>query len=137
MPIQFAHEFDVPPEAIDINRHVNNVEYVRWMQDIAVAHFDSVGGRAVTSAAGTLWVARSHTIEYLKPAVLGDRLRVVTWVEGFRRVSSVRKYEFIRGADGVVVARGQTEWVYVDSETGRPRSIPADLQALFVESTPT
>ena len=31
---------------------INNVEYVRWMQEAAVRHFDSVGGNRLMSAAG-------------------------------------------------------------------------------------
>ena len=79
------HECDVPPTAIDANGHVNNIEFVRWMQDAAVAHSDAVGCTAATMAAGATWVVRSHHIEYRRPAFAGDRIRVVTWVENNRR----------------------------------------------------
>jgi acyl-CoA thioester hydrolase len=125
------YEFDVPPEAIDENGHVNNVEYVRWMQDAAVRHFSSLGGNARMDAAGATWVVRSHRVEYLRPAMAGERVRVRTWVEDFRRVMSMRKYEFTRSGDGTVLARGETEWVFVDAATGRPKSIPDEIQTLF------
>jgi acyl-CoA thioester hydrolase len=125
------YEFDVPASAIDDNGHVNNVEYVRWMQDAAVRHFESVGGNPIMDAAGATWVVRSHHVEYLRPALRGERIRVRTWVQDFRRVMSLRKYEFSRAGDGTVLAKGETEWVFVDAKTGRPKSIPAELQALF------
>ena len=77
------------------------------------------------------WVVRSHRIEYLRPAFAGDRVAVVTWVADFRRAFSMRKYEFVRPVDNLVLARGETDWVYVDAGTGRPRSIPASVRALF------
>lgn len=133
MTTAYEHEFDVPADAIDENGHVNNVEYVRWMQDAGVRHFTSVGGNAVMQAAGAIWVARSHHVEYLRPALSGERIRVRTWVQDLRRVKSTRKYEFIRPTDGKLLARGETEWVFVDAKTGRPRSIPPEIQSLFEE----
>jgi acyl-CoA thioester hydrolase len=127
----YEYDFDVPASAIDDNGHVNNVEYVRWMQDAAVRHFDAAGGTPLLQSTGAMWVVRSHRIEYLRPAFPGDRLRVRTWVEDFRRVLSLRKYEFTRPADGTVLAKGETEWVFIDAATGRPKSIPPELQALF------
>ncbi len=125
------YEFDVPPDAIDANGHVNNVEYVRWMQEAAVRHFESAGGNALMAAARASWVVRSHHVEYLRPAMRGERIRVRTWVEDFRRVMSRRRYEFVRAADGTTLARGETEWVFVDAATGRPKSIPEEIQRLF------
>ncbi len=131
MPSVFEHELDVPTTAIDDNGHVNNVVYVQWMQDVAIAHFESVGGSAIMRASNATWVARSHYVEYLRPAMAGDRVKIRTWVENFRRVMSLRKYEFVRVGDAIVLAKGQTEWVFVDVATGRPKSVPEEIVALF------
>lgn len=132
-----VYEIEVTAVSIDIQGHVNNVEYVRWMQDAATAHSDAVGCTAATRQHGSAWVARSHRIEYLRPAFEGDCLEVRTWVSDIhRRVASLRSYEFVRRGDGVLVARGETEWVYVDSATGRPRSIPEHIRALFPREPP-
>ncbi|HSU68821.1 MAG TPA: acyl-CoA thioesterase [Tepidisphaeraceae bacterium] len=125
------HPIEVPANAIDANGHVNNVEFVRWMQEAAVAHADAVGCTAATLAAGATWVVRSHRIEYLKAGFLGDRIEVRTWVENFRRAFSLRKYEFVRPSDNAVLARGETDWVYVETATGRPRSIPEVMGPMF------
>jgi acyl-CoA thioester hydrolase len=126
-----VHEIEVPASAIDANGHVNNVEYLRWMQDAAEAHSSAVGCTDATRAAGATWVVRSHHVEYLRPAFAGDRLEVRTWVADFRRVLSLRKYEVLRQGDGVLLARGETNWAFVDAATGRPRSIPEQIQGLF------
>lgn len=103
------------------------------MQEAAVSHADSAGCTAATRAAGATWVVRSHHIEYAKPAMQGDRIEVRTWVVNIRRAFSLRKYEFVRAADGTVLARGETDWVLIDSSSGRPRSIPDGIQATFRE----
>ena len=128
---EYEFEFDVPADAIDANDHVNNVEYVRWMQEAAVRHFESAGGNPLMTAAGATWVVRSHHVEYLRPAGRGARIRVRTWVEDFRRVMSKRRYAFTRAADGILLARGETEWVFVDVRSGRPKTIPEEIQRLF------
>lgn len=126
-----THTVRVGPLAIDANGHVNNVEFVRWMQEAAVAHADAVGCTAATKEAGATWVVRSHRIEYLRPAYLNDIIEVRTFVDNLRRAFSLRKYEFVRPSDGVTLARGETDWVFIDAATGRPRSIPEQIVAMF------
>ncbi|HYE18789.1 MAG TPA: thioesterase family protein [Tepidisphaeraceae bacterium] len=127
------YEFDVPPESIDANGHVNNVEYVRWMQDAGVRHHEVVGGPPLLAALAATWVARETTVRYLRPAMPGDRVRVRTWVAQSRRVLSTRHYEIRRAVDGVPLATGHTDWVLIDVATGRPKSIPPEIVALFAD----
>ncbi len=128
---QHIHRIEVSEASIDRLGHVNNVEYVRWMQDAATAHSDAVGCTAATEAAGAAWMARRHQIEYFKPAFAGDRIEVRTWVSDVRRAFSLRRYEFVRTGDDTLLARGETDWVYVDLTSGRPRSVPQEIRAMF------
>lgn len=124
-------EIIVPPEVVDHNRHVNNVAYVQWMQDAALRHSAATGCTRITEAIGATWVARMHRIEYLSPGFAGDALTVLTWVANFRKVRSLRRYRFIRAADQKVLAQGETDWVFIDVSTGRPRGIPKEIASLF------
>lgn len=127
----YHHEFVVPLEVVDGNGHVNNVAYVQWMQDVAIAHATSVGCTAETQGLGATWVARSHQITYLRPAFGGDRIRLSTWVTTLRKARSNRQYEFLRLSDEAVLATGLTDWVFVDAVTHRPRTIPASVSGCF------
>lgn len=127
----FRYEFTVPAGAIDVNRHVNNVAFVQWMQDAAVRHSAAVGATAAMHAAGGSWVVRRHEIEYVQPAFLDQRITVLTWVENVRRVRSLRRYRFLDAAEERELARGVTEWVYVSAATGRPAAIPASVRECF------
>ena len=121
--------------AIDDNGHVNNVTYVQWMQDIAVEHYSSIGGIEAQGPDAT-WVVREHKIEYLLPAFEGEELEIRTWVENIRRVRSLRKYEFVRKADGKTLVRGETDWVFMDVKTGSPRAVPEEVAKIFSAGDP-
>lgn len=123
----YQHRFTVPASAVDQNGHVNNVVYVQWMQDVAVLHYEAAGGNQAMQDAGATWVARSHHIEYLKPVYAGEDVIALTWVENLRRVRSLRCYQFRRQADNVLLAQGETDWVFVDIASGRPLAIAEDI----------
>ena len=131
MSAVFSHEFSVTDANVDQNRHLNNVVYVQWMQDVAVLHAAAVGCMQATQRLGASWVVRSHRVEYLQPAFAGDRIEAQTWVVNVRRVRSLRRYRFLRLPDRTLLARGETEWVFVDAASGRPRSIPEEVMTGF------
>jgi len=133
MPITptYSKTIAVPETVIDENERVNNVAYVQWMQDIAVEHYSSIGGASPMQKIGATWVARSHLIEYLMPAFAGEEIEIRTWIESVRRVRSLRKYEFVRKSDGKVLVKGETDWVFVDAQTGSPRAIPNEVIEIF------
>jgi acyl-CoA thioester hydrolase len=127
----FRLQFKVPSEVVDANHHVNNVAYVQWMQDAAIAHAEACGGVRLAQELGGSWFVRMHRIEYLKPAFLNEELTVLTWVANWRKVRSLRRYRFIRNSDKTVLAKGETDWVFVDAATGRPKSITENLISVF------
>jgi acyl-CoA thioester hydrolase len=128
----YRHIIRVSADEVDINGHVNNVHYVKWMQAAAVRHSEISGCTSFTNSQGATWVVRTHRIEYLRPAFADEQITVLTWVSDFRKVRSLRKYKFIRDSDGGVLATGETDWVFVDAKNGRPRTIPDDVKNAFV-----
>ena len=129
----FTHLFEVPEASIDGNGHVNNLEYLRWMQEVAIAHSDACGWDLARyqEARGT-WVIRSHHIDYLRPAIVGEALRLLTWVGGFEAQTSPRHYLVWRERDRKVLARATTQWVFLSTETGRPCQVPDEFRSAFV-----
>jgi acyl-CoA thioester hydrolase len=124
----YQFDINVTEKDVDRNGHVNNVVYIQWMQDAAIAHARESGCTQASVAAGATWVVRTHQIEYLAPAFAGDKLIVLTWPSNFQRVRSLRKYKFIRAKDGALIARAETDWVFVNAKTGRPQSIPDEVK---------
>ena len=126
----YSKAFTIPADVIDENGHVNNVAYLQWMQAIAVEHYTSIGGIEAQGRNATWWV-REHRVEYLLPAFEGEEVEIRTWVENIRRVRSLRKYEFVRKSDGRLLVKGETDWVFVDTKSGRPIPIPEEVSRVF------
>jgi acyl-CoA thioester hydrolase len=74
----FRLQFKVSAGVVDTNRHVNNVVYIQWMQDAAIAHAEACGGTRLAKELGGSWFVRMHRIEYLKPAFLNDEITVLS-----------------------------------------------------------
>lgn len=128
------HAIVVRPTAEDIDElnHVSNLVYVRWVLEVARAHSDVVGwDTAAYRELGSIWVVRRHEIDYAQSARLGDEVVLTTWVDSWKRVSSVRRTELVRRSDDRVLARAATTWAFVELESGRPTRIPASVQEAF------
>jgi acyl-CoA thioester hydrolase len=132
MPAVFEYQHQVRDEEIDSLGHVTNLAYMRWMQDAAVAHSTAQGWplrRHVELGAG--WVVRSHAITYLRPAFAGEQVVVRTWVAGFKKTTSLRKYRIIRPDDDALLAIAETNWAFIGFERWAPRRIPQEVREAF------
>ena len=126
----YTHCFSVLPGDIDELGHANNVVWVRWVNEAAIAHATAVGFDAAgLGRLSVLWVVRRHDIEYLLPALVGERLEAVTWAASLSGATSHRRTVFKR--DGRVCARAETIWALLDATTGRPRRIPPELLVAY------
>ena len=131
MPARYEHSLTVITADLDQLGHVNNIVYVRWMQDAAVAHSREQGWpMSRYREAGFGWVVRSHFIEYRVPAFAGDEVVVHTWVSEMQKVSSRRRFE-IRRVDGTLLARAETNWAFVRSSDQKRLRIPDEVAAAF------
>lgn len=116
----------------DAYGHVNNANYLRYMEHAAIEASAAVGfDDARYKALGTLWLIRETDIEYLQPLLAEDAVEIKTWVSDFRRVRSQRQYEFVRVGDGALAAKATTDWVYMDRATQRPVSVPPEVIAAY------
>jgi len=132
MPEIHIKRFKVNQDAIDVHQHVNNQEYLRWMQEVAIEHSTAQGwpmARYLTL--GSSWYVKSHFIDYLRPALLGDEIIIATWVSGMFERNSPRQTLFLRGSDRQILARAETQWIFVKLQHGRPVVIPDELRRAF------
>jgi len=127
----YRHNLIVPASSLDENGHVNNLEYLRWLLDAAALHAWNRGVTEAMKAAGAAWVVRRHRIEYFHPAFAGEHLLILTWVSTVRRVQSLRKYKIFRREDNKLLVAAETDWVFLDFQSGKLRSIPQDVRIAF------
>jgi acyl-CoA thioester hydrolase len=124
----FQHTFVVEASDIDQLGHANNVAYVRWVQDVAAAHWHALypTGPETTPQ---VWVVQEHQIHYLRSAYAGDELRALTWVADVKGASSKRCTHIERVADGQLLCAAETQWVLLDAGSGRPVRVPGEVAA--------
>lgn len=125
--IKFEQSFTVASGDIDQQGHVNNVRYVQWIQDVAVAHWSEQATREQFES--VTWVVLRHEIDYLKPAFAGERLVARTWVGRAGAVKSERFTEIARGEE--ILVRAKSIWCALDTKTLRPRRIDAKIKENF------
>ena len=125
----FELAISVKPEDIDELGHVNNVSYVRWVQDVAVAHWRS--GAPAEDQARLLWVVVRHEIDYKQAAFLDDEILARTWVGGATRITFERHTELVRSSDRSVLAKARTLWCPIDARSGKPTAVSAAVRARF------
>ena len=115
----FEHTINVTTEDIDDLNHVNNVVYVKWMDQVASEHWSFLTKE--TPLPEYIWVVIKHEIEYIKQAVLGDEILVKTWVGETKGFKSERYMEFYK--NDKIVVKAKTVWGMLDAKTYKPTRI--------------
>lgn len=125
--------FELPilvlPADIDGLGHVNNVVYLRWMQDAATAHWETAAPESLR--AEVIWVVTRHEIDFKAPAFVGEELLARTWVGEPSGATWERFIEIRRARDDKLLARGRSIYAALDRATGRPRRVDPALRAPF------
>jgi acyl-CoA thioester hydrolase len=126
----FTVQREVTDEDIDNLGHASNIAYVRWIQDIAVAHSVAVGlDYEAYVRLGAVFVIRRHEIDYLRPLLRGETIELRTWISTVMAAKCQRATEITKG--GVAVGQALTTWGFIDVATGRPTRIPDAVRIAF------
>lgn len=123
----FSHRLTVKVSDLDEQGHVNNVTYLQWVQDVAVAHWLSVADDEVLSK--YTWVVTRHEIDYRREAFEDDEVTVKTWVGDRTKVTWDRHTEIRRGDD--LLAKASTVWCLILRENLRPARIGDEIVSLL------
>lgn len=115
---------------IDELNHVNNVVFVRWVQDVAAAHWMATSTDELRACYS--WMLLRHEIDYLGQAFLGDRLIGTTWVGEAKGATFERFVELKK--DGKVITKSRTVWALLDAKTLKPRRIDQAMNTLLAKN---
>lgn len=123
----------ITPTSADIDElgHVNNAAWVRWMQDVATAHWNAVA-RAEDIAA-YVWVVVRHEIDYLGNVGPGEAVTARTWISDPPKGARFDRNMEFSNAAGKVVVRAKTTWALIDKASGRLARVRDELAAPFYE----
>ena len=126
----FELTFVARPEHIDELGHVNNAVWVRWMEQVAVAHWRSVADPDHQD--DYFWVVVRHEIDYLREVIEGERITARTWVGERPQGARFDRLMEFTGPDGKVCVRAKTQWAIIDKALGRPIRVPPEVVAPFM-----
>ena len=127
---EFSLGFTAAPADIDELGHVNNAVWVRWIQDVATAHWLAVAEPAHVDA--YVWVVVRHEIDYLGNVGPGETVTARTWVPDAPRGARFDRHIAFTSADGKVKVRSKTTWAIVDRASGRVIRVPKEVAAPFL-----
>jgi acyl-CoA thioester hydrolase len=125
----FEMTVTVLPGDIDEQNHVNNTVYLRWVQEVATAHWQALASREAQKNIG--WVVLRHEIDYKIPASLGDDVMLRTWVGKATRLTFERFTEMRRSSDGRLLSAARTLWCPISTQTGRPVRVSTEVREQF------
>ena len=126
----FTRTFTPAPDDIDANGHVNNVVYVRWIQDMATSHWNA--RQPAEEQARWAWIVLRHEIDYRRALMPGETASARTWVAETPEGPRFDRFVRIDGPDGAMCAQARTVWCMIDQATGRPKRVTPDIVARFI-----
>lgn len=129
MSARFTQDFTALAEHIDELGHVNNTVWVRWIQDMATAHWEHAA--RAQDVQQYFWVVTRHEIDYRGNVSEGETVTGETWIEGEPRgATSLRRVDF-RDVSGRVIVSAATTWAMLDRERQRLVRVRPDVIAPF------
>lgn len=135
-----AHVIEVEVLATDIDayRHVNNSVYLGWLDRAAWSHSAKLGvplEQCIAMRRGM--AAHRSEIDYVRAAVLGDRVFVGTWIVSTdHKLRVERRFEVRRAPECELLARARIDYVCINLDSGRATRMPALFQSAYVPTTP-
>ena len=121
----------VEEKHLDSQKHVNNVQYVQWVQDVAEEHWEKRASQDQQEK--YIWVVVKHEITYKKEAFLNDNISLQTYVGETTHVTSVRHVIIKNTESDKVLAEARTTWCLLDAATKKPTKISEELKKVFLQ----
>ena len=133
-PAPYVLDLEVVPAQIDAYQHVNNSVYLAWFDRVAWSHSATLGAPLERCIAIRRGMAAHRTeIDYLRAAVLGDRVRVGTWIVSTdNKLRVERRFQVRRAPDGELLARARTDYVCINLDSGRAARMPELFARTYV-----
>ena len=128
---RFTRTITAGPDDIDELGHVNNAVWVRWIQDVAVAHWHAVAAPEHHDA--YIWVVTRHELDYRGNVSEGETVTAETWVPDPPRGARFDRHMRFTGADGKVKVEAVSTWAMLDRATGRLVRVRDEIAAPFLE----
>ena len=122
-------EITVSKNDLDDLNHVNNIIYIRWIQEIAKFHWESLVSNDIRN--NYYWVLLEHQIKYLHPAFLGDKIKIKTYIEKTGGIKSNRIVEIYNTDTNILIVKSKTIWCLINAKSNKPSRITDEIRQAF------
>ncbi|MFL2629288.1 MAG: acyl-CoA thioesterase [Flavobacteriaceae bacterium] len=126
----FEIEKKVKQKHLDEFNHVNNVQYLYWVQEVAQAHWDKLNEKKSIYHDGS-WIVRSHKIEYKNFTNLNDKIIISTYVKNAEGFLSERIVTIKLKKSKKILIKCITKWCFVELNTLKLKKIPQKILELL------
>lgn len=132
---------DIIPKATDIDAfgHVNNAVYVKWLEDCAWQHSNSLGlNMAVYKQLDRGMAVIRHEIDYLASSYCNDKLQLATWIiEMDNKLRISRQFQLINASTQQTILKAKTVFCCIELSTGKPKRMPKEFIECYGKATLT
>ncbi|HSQ46193.1 MAG TPA: thioesterase family protein [Lutibacter sp.] len=123
----FSYTLIVNKIDLDVLDHVNNVTYLKWVQNVAEKHWSEIANADINNK--YVWVVIRHEIDYYLPAILNDEITITTYIGDSYGVKSERFVEIKR--DDKILVKAKTNWCLLDKNTMKPVKVPDEIMTIL------
>ena len=110
---------------LDLFRHVNNARYLEFLEEGRWSFLEAANGLRLLEEQDAIFVVVNININYRKPAVLGDVLRIDSSMQQLNGRSGV--LEQVVTCQGEVVADATLTFVCIDLRTQKALPLEGEL----------
>ena len=117
---------------IDFVGHVNNINYITWMENGRVKLFEAAG-ISITDLLdkyNTLPIITETFIQYKRALFLNNQVRIEAWVSQINNASAILQFRFYNEKDELCTS-GHQKGSFINSQTMRPIRISEALRTAF------
>lgn len=125
----FQKIITVSKDDLDELMHVNNVQYVQWIQDVAKEHWQTYASKAMQET--VVWVVMNHNITYKTAAVLNDQIKINTFIKNNQGAACTRVVEMHNTKTNQLLLYSETKWCLLNAKNFRPIRISNEIEKLF------
>lgn len=113
---------------LDVYQHVNNARYLEFLEEARWDGLDQEEGFQWMTANRIAFVVVNININYRRPAVLGDLLKVSSQVQQINGKSGILSQVITLEPEGQVVVDAQITFVCIDLKTQKALPLEGELR---------
>ncbi|MFC2027285.1 acyl-CoA thioesterase [Chloroflexota bacterium] len=116
---------------LDLYGHVNNARYLEFLEEARWAFAEESLDIDEWQRRGIAFSVVNININYRRPALMGEVMKIRTWVSELGNASATIRQELVLKGKETPVADADVTFVMIDAKTNKPIPLTGDIRAAF------